>query len=145
MSKTFESEVMHDMIGREIRVGDTIGYPTNMYGEADIELATVTRIDLLQEGVLSNGRAWYRPVDTDAGFNGEDEDGNPILAPYEVAKHGHAVLLVHSADREARVRAWLARSTYIGDTSQKHRLDDPRTKVVLGVDDLVRMLSDLAG
>ena len=46
--------------------------------------------------------------------------------------------------REARVRAWLAGSTYIGDTSQEHRLDDPRTKVVLGVDDLVRMLSDLA-
>ncbi len=145
MSKTFKSEAMHDMVGREVRVGDTIGYATSMYGEADIELATVTRIDLLQEGRLDNGRAWYKPVDTDAGFNGEDEDGNPILAPYEVAKHSHAVMLVRSADREARVRAWLAGSTYIGDASQEHRLDDPRTKVVLGVDDLARMLSDLAG
>lgn len=46
---------------------------------------------------------------------------------------------------EARVRAWLAERTYLGDEEQRHRLDDPSTKAVLGVDDLVRMLEDLAG
>lgn len=101
MSTTFESDVMHDKVGREVRVGDTIAYATSMYGEADIELATVTRIDLLQDGRPDSGRAWYRPVDTDAGFNGEDEDGNPILAPYEVAKHSHAVLLVATGEKGA--------------------------------------------